>query len=72
MIVAKKDFETNPSRYLDLLDQEEIVITDEGKYIATVTGAKHGVVDSLVGLIPSSVTDEEVRRERRGKFEYSL
>ncbi len=72
MIVTKIEFEANPSRYLDLVDEEEIVITDDGGYVARLTGARTGVVDSLVGLIPSTVTDEEVRRGRLEKYEYSL
>lgn len=72
MIVTKTEFETNPSRYLDLVGQEEIIITSEGEYIAKLTGAKTSIVDSLVGLIPSSVTDAEVRQERFKKHEHSL
>jgi antitoxin (DNA-binding transcriptional repressor) of toxin-antitoxin stability system len=72
MIVTKTEFETNPSHYLDLVSQEEVVIINEGEYIAKLTGAKTSIVDSLVGLIPSSVTDAEVRRERLKKHEHSL
>lgn len=71
MIITKAEFEINPSRYLDLVGEEEILITNEGECIAKLVGTKASVVDSLVGLLPSSVTDKEVREERIRKHEKS-
>ncbi len=44
-------------------------IVSGSDYIPELTGGKSSLVDSLIGLIPSSVTDAEVRKERLKRYE---
>lgn len=67
MIVTRKEFESDPGRYLDLLGEEEIVITADGKFLGKLIGAKSKILDSLVGIIPDDgtiVDKQDIRRVR--------
>lgn len=75
MIVSVAEFKSGLDRYLDLVGEEEIVITRDGKSIATLTaapGGKAALIRSLRGTLPATATVEEAREERLAKHENSL
>ena len=68
MIITSTDFKMNLGHYLDLVSQEEIVITKNGKRIAKLVADEEDLVSvakSLFGIIPNiEMTDNEIRSER--------
>lgn len=68
MIVSATEFKTNIGKYLSLVEQEDIMITKNGKTVAKLTSTKQHKIDilnSLVGIIPDDGTTlEQVREER--------
>jgi prevent-host-death family protein len=72
MIVTATEFKSNLGKYLDLVANEEIIITRNGKRIAKLTdanGDKIDIVRSLKGILPSGVTAAEARKERLDRHE---
>ncbi len=76
MIVTLAEFKNDLDHYLELVDEEAIVITREGKNSATLSSSpgrpsndKAALIHSLVGTLPSTVTIEEARAERLAKHE---
>lgn len=70
MIVTINEFKSDVERYLDLVDKEEIVITKDGRSIATLTRpspSKAAILRSLQGTLPATATVEEARAERLAK-----
>lgn len=75
MIVSLAEFKTKIDRYIDLVGKEEIVITKDGKSVATLTrpsGGKAAIIHSLIGTLPATATVEEARAERLAKYEAGL
>jgi len=75
MIVTLNELKTDLDRYLDLVGEEKIVITKDGREIAQITPPprdKLAILDSLYGILPSTVTVEEAREERLAKYEAGL
>ena len=67
MSITATELKTNLSKYLLLSATEDVYITRNGKVVAKLTNPfqdKIGLVDSLVGIIPDTVTLEEARSER--------
>lgn len=67
MIITATEFKTNLGRYLELVEQEDIVITRNGKRIAKLIDAnqdKTEIVRSLRGILPSDTTLEEAKEGR--------
>jgi prevent-host-death family protein len=72
MIITATEFKSNLGRYLDLVGDEDIVITRNGKRIAKLTDAakdKTDILRALTGIVPSDVSLEEAREERMRKHE---
>jgi len=70
MIVSSTDIQNNFGRYLDLADNEEVVITRNGSPVARLVGMKKSVSflsDRLVGLIPNDIDEAAEKSERLGK-----
>ena len=68
MIVTATEFKMNFGKYLELVAQQDIFITKNGKSIARVTSPnvnKAELLDSLVGVIPDISFDEDSIREER-------
>lgn len=68
MIVTATEFKMNFGKYLELVAQQDIFITKNGKSIARVTNPnvnKAELLDSLVGVIPDISFDEDSIREER-------
>ncbi len=72
MIVTATEFKTNFGKYLDLIAQEDIFITRNGKTIAKVVNPQSSAVDSLRGMLKDAPADldlDSVREERLSKYE---
>lgn len=67
MIITATEFKTNLGRYLELVEQEDIVITRNGKRIAKLIDAnqdKTEIVRSLRGILPPDTTLDEAKEGR--------
>lgn len=72
MVVTATEFKTNFGKYLELVAQEDVFITRNGKTIAKVINPQVSAVDSLRGLLknaPSDLDLDSVREERLSKYE---
>ncbi|MGN0270832.1 MAG: type II toxin-antitoxin system Phd/YefM family antitoxin [Candidatus Weimeria sp.] len=69
MTVTATEFKTNMGRYLNMLSNDVIYITRNGKEIAMVSSPKvdrQALLDDLVGIIPDNEDiDENMIREER-------
>ena len=71
MSITATEFKANMGKYLLLASKEDIFITKNGKPVAKLTSPyqqKLDIVDSLFGIVPNSITLDEVRRERLKKI----
>ena len=67
MSITATELKTNLSKYLLLSATEDVYITRNGKVIAKLTNPfqdRVQLVDSLVGIIPDTITLDEARAER--------
>lgn len=67
MIVNSTEVQNNFGKYLELAEDQEIVITRNGQPVARLVGVNNAVQflsDSLVGLIPPDVNEDSMREER--------
>lgn len=72
MLITATEFKTNIGKYLSMVDEEEIIITKNGKKIAKLTPAtedKMKTVKALFGILPSNASIEKAREERLSKDE---
>ncbi len=72
MVVTATEFKTNFGKYLNLITQEDIFITRNGKTIAKVVNPHISAVDSLRGMlkdVPSDIDLDSLREERLSKYE---
>ena len=73
MHVTATEFKSNIGRYLTLVDNEEIVITKNGRSVARLSSAKRSkadIVRSLIGIVPDDGTTlERAREERLARYE---
>ncbi|ODA39123.1 type II toxin-antitoxin system prevent-host-death family antitoxin [Desulfosporosinus sp. BG] len=72
MLITATEFKTNIGKYLTLVNEEEIIITKNGKGIAKLSTLKEDkvkMVESLFGIIPNDMTLEQAREERLKKYE---
>ena len=72
MIVTATEFKTNLSKYLDMVKNEDIYITRNGKTIAKVINPQISAVDSLRGMLKDALTDidlDSLRDEKLLKHE---
>lgn len=72
MVVTATEFKTNFGKYLDMITQEDIFITRNGKTIAKVVNPHISAVDSLRGMlkdVPSDIDLDSLREERLSKYE---
>jgi prevent-host-death family protein len=71
MDVSATELKMNLSKYLSLAKKEEIMITKNGKVIARLVPPntdKMALLNSLVGVIPDTMSLEESIAERRSKI----
>jgi antitoxin (DNA-binding transcriptional repressor) of toxin-antitoxin stability system len=72
MIITANELKTDVSRYLDTVETEDIIVTKNGAGFARITHEGNDRVrlaKSLFGILPSTVTDEEIREERMKRYE---
>ncbi len=75
MKVSVAEFKTEIDRYLELAEEEEIVLTKDGKQIARISPASQGFAEYLIslrGILPETATVEEAHEERIAKHERHL
>ncbi len=72
MVVTATEFKTNFGKYLEMIAQEDIFITRNGKTVAKVINPQVSAVESLRGLlkdIPSDIDTDFLREERLSEYE---
>lgn len=72
MVVTATELKSNLGRYLEMVENEDIVITRNGKRVARLTDAakdKTDILRNLTGIVPSDVSLEQARRERLRRHE---
>ena len=67
MSITATELKTNLSKYLILAAKEDVFITQYGKIVAKLTNPfqkRVEIAESLFGILPQTMTLEEVRKER--------
>ena len=67
MSITATELKTNLSKYLLLAAKEDVFITQYGKIVAKLTNPFQNrieIAESLFGILPQTMTLEEVRQER--------
>ncbi len=67
MSITATELKTNLSKYLLLASKEDVFITQYGKIVAKLTNPFQNrveIAESLFGILPQTMTMEEVRKER--------
>lgn len=76
MIVSATEFKTNIGKYLALVDEEDILITKNGKNVARLTNIRDGklsAIRSLRGVLKGAdMTLEDIREERLAKYDEGI
>ena len=71
MSVTATEFKKNLNRYMRLANTEDIYITQYGKVVAKLSSPfqqRQEIANSLLGVIPATITLEESKRERLEKI----
>ena len=73
MQVTATEFKLNFGKYLDMLQEEDIWITRNGKTVAKVINPNISAVDSIAGVlagrVPSDIDRHLLRDERLSRYE---
>ena len=72
MVVTATEFKANFGKYLELIAQEDVFITRNGKTVAKVVNPQISAVDSLRGMlsgVSSDIDTDSLREERLLKYE---
>ena len=75
MVVTATEFKANFGKYLDLINEEDVFITRNGKTVAKVVNPQVSAVDSLRGMlsgISSDIDMDSLREERLLKYENNV
>jgi len=67
MIVKSTEMQNNFGKYLEMAENQEIVITRNGQPVARLVGMNNAMQflsDSLVGIIPTNIDENAMRDER--------
>ena len=75
MVVTATEFKANFGKYLELIAQEDVFITRNGKTVAKVVNPQVSAVDSLRGMlsgISSDIDMDSLREERLLKYENNV
>lgn len=72
MVVTATEFKVNFGKYLDLLMNEDIFITRNGKTVAKMVNPNVSAVDSISGILAGKLPDDfdakSLREERLEKY----
>lgn len=73
MVISATEFKTNLGKYFNLVQEEDIYITKNGKTIAKFVNPHVSAVDSLSGLLegklPKDFDRKSLIEERLSKYE---
>ncbi len=72
MIISLTEFKSDLDRYLDMVGEEEIILTRDGRNIASIMPSpdeREAAIRSLRGILPATATLEEAHEERIAKYE---
>ena len=72
MYVSTSELKTNISHYLALVNDEDIIVTKNGKKIARIIREEEDLVSmakSLFGILPSDINADEIKSERMKRYE---
>lgn len=73
MVVTATEFNTNFTKYLEMLSREDIFITLNGKTVAKMIDPNISAVDSISGILSGAVDEDfdrkSLREERLKKYE---
>ena len=73
MLVTATEFKSNIGKYLNLVAEQDIFITKNGKNVAKLSSTRQNKVEiakSLFGIIPNDgATLEQAREERLARYE---
>ena len=73
MQVTATEFKLNFGKYLDMLQEEDIWITRNGKIVAKVINPNISAVDSIAGVlagrVPADIDRHLLRDERLSRYE---
>lgn len=58
MIITATEFKTNFGKYLDMIQEEEIFITKNGKIVAKMVNPNISAVDRLSGILKGKISDD--------------
>ena len=67
MQISVSELKANAGKYVELVDQQDIIITKNGKRIARLTSAKvdkMAALNALIGILPPNADMDQVRTER--------
>lgn len=70
MLITATQFKNNLGDYLNKSEKEDIYITKNGKIVSMLTNPnkrKVKILESLVGIIPDSLSEEDAKNERLSK-----
>ena len=71
MSITATELKMNLSKYLLLAESEDVFITRNGRVVAKLTNPYQDrvkIANSLIGIIPDEITEEEARSERLGRI----
>ena len=77
MVVTATEFKANFGKYLELIAEEDIFITRNGKTVAKVVNPQVSAVDTLRGMLggissASGIDMDSLREERLLKYENNV
>lgn len=67
MVVTATDLKNNLGKYLEVAQEEDVLITRNGEPYATLSSVRRdrlGRMEALFGVLPEDVTIEDARRAR--------
>ena len=72
MYVSASELKANISHYLTLVNNEDIIVTKNGKKIARIIREDDDLVvmaKSLFGILPPDISVDEIKGERMKRYE---
>lgn len=75
MIISLPELKADLDRYLELVGEEEIIISSDGRNIAQLAPPprdKLKILESLYGILPPTVDENKIRDERLARHETGL
>ena len=71
MTITATELKNNLSHYLSISSREDVIVTKNGKVIATIVGSLRPnveAVSSLFGILPSDIDEKAILKERVEKI----